>query len=177
VVLLLDPLGASLRIQLAEEAVGSVALEFSAVGRWRDNGLRGGWMSLRHGEAVVLPAIESEIHVDLKDVGIARVRPRAVLVLRVGALDKAGSILGVGIEDGDVQIVNVAQVEVNERVEFVITYGGHVVGPRRASRGVHGMGDDAKTGEPVGQAEELQMDKLSKAEAWEVLHMAAGPYD
>jgi hypothetical protein len=29
----------------------------------------------------------------------------------------------------------------------------------------------------VGQAEELQMDKLSKAEAWEVLHMAAGPYD
>lgn len=113
-VLLFDPLGASLRIQLVEETIGSLALEFGAVWRWRDNGLRGGVVSLCHCEVVILPAVESEVHIDVKEIGVAGIRPRDVLVLRVGALDEAGGILAVGVEDGDVQIVNVAQVEVNE---------------------------------------------------------------
>jgi hypothetical protein len=110
---------------------------------------------LRQSEVVVLPAVEREVHVDVKEIrglvkSVAGVRPRAVLVvvLRVGTLDEAGSILAVGVEDGDVEIVNnVTEVEVDEGVEFLIAHGGHVVGelrrlrPRRASRGVHGMGD------------------------------------
>jgi len=168
VILLLDPSRARLRIQLGEEASRGLALEFGAVGRWRDHGLSGGRVSLRKSEVVVLPAVESDVHVDMKKISglvesLARIRLRAMLVLRIRALGEAGGILAVGVEDWDVQVLNIAQVEVDEAVEVLIADGGHVVEllrlrPRRASRGVHRMGNrllleagDVKSaGKPVG---------------------------
>ena len=102
---------------------------------------------------MVLSAVKCHLHVDVKEIrglveSVTGVRSRAVLVvLCVGTLNEAGSILAIGVEDGNVEIVNVTQVKVDEGVELLITHGGRVVvelrrlRPRRPGRGVHGMGD------------------------------------
>ena len=135
-ILLLDKLSSRLRVELGQESSGGFALQFGTVGRGRDHVGRaiGVRMALMQGEVVFLPAVEGHVHVDVEDVGRLvdvfgrsrlRVRRLVMLVLDFADLDEVGCRVAVGVEDGDVEVVDI-EVQVDEVRKFLVTYGGHI---------------------------------------------------
>lgn len=101
-----------------------------------------------------LSAVELHVHIDIEYVGrlvhgIGGSLLLLMLVLRFAHGDEVVRIRMVRIEYGEIEVVDVAQVEIDEVGEVLVAYGGcHVavmlllgLRPLRACGSIHRMGD------------------------------------